>query len=86
MYFGYSAAVSGVVAVLVATWYVYPKLSRMPLASALIPLLLFSAFRANGLFFLVPGVSAPDIPQGFVHALIFILLTRGNRARAISVS
>jgi hypothetical protein len=64
-YFGVCVLVSGVVFLLVGLWYVLPRLSTLTLPAALTPLLLFSAFRVNGLFFLVPGVASPDIPKGF---------------------
>jgi hypothetical protein len=64
-YFGLCAGISGLVFLLAGIWYALPRLSSLPLAQALIPLLLVSAFRVNGLFFLVPGVASPDIPQAF---------------------
>lgn len=64
-YFGVCVLVSGVVFLLVGLWYVLPRLSALALPAALTPLLLFSAFRVNGLFFLVPGVASPDLPKGF---------------------
>ena len=64
-YFGVCVVVSGVVFLLVGLWYVLPRLSVLALPAALTPLLLFSAFRVNGLFFLVPGVASPDLPRGF---------------------
>ena len=50
---------------MVGLWNVLPRLSGLALEASLMPLLLFSAFRVNGLFFLVPGVASPDIPRGF---------------------
>src|SRR5262249_44713671 len=64
-YFGVCVLVSGVVFLLVGWWYVLPRLSTLALPAALTPLLLFSALRVYGLFFLVPGVAAPDLPRGF---------------------
>lgn len=64
-YFGVCVVVSGVVFLLVGLWYVLPRLSVLALPAALTPLLLFSAFRVNGLFFLVPGIASPDLPRGF---------------------
>lgn len=43
---------------LIAKWYVLPALLRLGPQEALIPLLLFSAFRYLGLAFLVPGWTA----------------------------
>ena len=65
VYFGLCVAVSAIVFLLVGIWYQLPSLLRLPLPAALTPLLLFSAFRVNGLYFLVAGVAAPDIPRGF---------------------
>lgn len=64
-YFGVCVVVSGIVFLLVGLWYVLPRLSTLALPAALTPLLLFSAFRVNGLFFLVPGVASPALPKGF---------------------
>jgi len=64
-YFGVCTLVSLVVFFMVGFWYVLPRLSALALPAALTPLLLFSAFRVNGLYFLVPGVASPDIPRGF---------------------
>ena len=64
-YFGVCVLVSIVVFLMVGFWYVLPRLSALALPAALIPLLLFSAFRVNGLYFLVPGVASPNIPRGF---------------------
>ena len=64
-YYGVCVLVSAVVFLLVGLWYVLPRLTALPLPAALTPLLLFSAFRVNGLYFLVPGVASPDIPRGF---------------------
>jgi hypothetical protein len=65
VYFAVCSAVAGAVFLMAGLWYGMPRLSALPLSQALIPLLLLSAFRVNGLFFLVPGVVAPDIPQAF---------------------
>jgi len=92
-YYGACTAVSALVFLVAGLWYVLPRLSRMPLASALVPLLLVSAFRVNGLFFLVPGVASPDLAAGFAVPTAYgdataaflalvaaVALRRGSRA------
>ena len=64
-YFGVCFLVSLVVFFMVGLWYLLPRLSTLSLEASLTPLLFFSAFRVNGLYFLVPGVASPDIPRGF---------------------
>lgn len=64
-YFGVCFLVGLVVFLMVGLWYLLPRLSTLSLEASLTPLLLFSAFRVNGLYFLVPGVASPDIPRGF---------------------
>jgi hypothetical protein len=54
-----------VVGTLVARWYVWPRLTALPLRTALIPLLLVHATRYVGLVFLVPSVVPPDLPAAF---------------------
>lgn len=65
LYYGLCVLVSAVVFLCVGFWYVRPRMDASPLPQALIPLLLFSGFRVNGLFFIVAGIAAPDIPMGF---------------------
>ena len=65
LYYALSVAVNAVTFLLIGLWYVLPRVSSLPLPRALTSLLLFSAFRVNGLFFLVAGVVAADIPKGF---------------------
>ena len=64
-YFALAATGNAVAFLLIGIWYVLPYVSRLPLPRALTPLLLFSAFRVNGLFFLVAGIAAADIPKSF---------------------
>ena len=64
-YYGFCFLVSTIAFLLIGLWYVLPRLARLPRDAALAPLLLFSAFRVNGLYFLVPGVASPDIPKEF---------------------
>jgi hypothetical protein len=49
---------------LIAKWYVLPALLKLGPEEALVPLLLFSAFRYLGLAFLVPGWTA-GLPRAF---------------------
>ena len=65
VYYGLCVLVSVVVSLLVGIWYVLPHLSKLSLPAALVPLLLFSAFRVNGFYFLIAGVASADIPKGF---------------------
>ncbi len=50
---------------LVLIWFVTPKLRTLALEDALIPLLAVHVFRVAGLTFLLPNVTAPDIPRDF---------------------
>jgi hypothetical protein len=51
--------------VIIARWYLLPRLSPLPLATALPPLLLFNTFRTLGLVFLLPGVVGDTLPAAF---------------------
>lgn len=64
-YFALSVTGNAVAFLLIGIWYVLPYVSRLPLPTALTPLLLFSAFRVNGLYFLIAGIASADIPKGF---------------------
>ena len=64
-YFLVTVLVSLVVFIMVGFWYLLPRLSGLALPAALIPLLLFSTGRVNGLYFLVPGIASADIPKSF---------------------
>lgn len=50
---------------LIAKWYVAPRLARLPLHDALVPLIFVHAGRHIGLVFLVPAVVAPTLPSAF---------------------
>ena len=67
IYFFISYAVAFVAAGLIAKWYVWPALIARDAATALSPLLLYACLRINGLMFLIPGVVAPELPQGFAR-------------------
>ncbi|HEY6680856.1 MAG TPA: hypothetical protein VI276_06570 [Actinomycetota bacterium] len=50
---------------LIALWYVTPRLSRLPLELALVPLLWVHAFRIVGGTILAPGAVGPGVPTEF---------------------
>ncbi len=50
---------------LTAHWYVMPRLRNVAPADAMVPFLLFHAFRYVGLAFLIPGVTRGELPPGF---------------------
>jgi hypothetical protein len=49
----------------IAAWYVVPASDKHPREAALVPLILPHTFRHVGLWFLIPGVTAPSIDPGF---------------------
>lgn len=59
---------------LVASWYLWPRLIRLPLASALIALLWIQTL---GPAWFIPTYFVPALWVS--HALVFILLVRGRR-------
>jgi len=63
--FGLQVLLSFVLYVLIARWYVAPRLAALPLDRALQPLLLLHAFRHLGMVFLVPTVVGPAVPASF---------------------
>jgi hypothetical protein len=50
---------------LIAKFYIYPRLKRLPLFEALTILCFFQAFRSLGLSYLVPGIVNGPIPRNF---------------------
>jgi len=50
-----------------ARLYVLPGLSRLPLRTVLLPILILHAFRHLGLMFLAPGATYPGIPAAFAQ-------------------
>ena len=50
---------------LIAGWYVAPRLSRLPLAAALVPLLWVHVFRVAGATILAPGAVDAAVPMEF---------------------
>ncbi len=69
--FGLQTAATIVTYALVAWWYVWPRIARLPLASALVPLLLIHTLRTLGLTAIVPVVTDPKLPQSFSVALAY---------------
>lgn len=50
---------------LIAGWYVWPRLSRLPTTIALVPLLWVHVFRVAGATILAPGAVDPGVPMEF---------------------
>src|SRR5882672_8964643 len=63
--FGIQFTLSLVAYALIAFWYVAPRLSRLPRALALAPLLWVHAFRIVGGTILAPGAVGPGVPMEF---------------------
>lgn len=63
--FGIQVLLSTLVYVLIAAWYVAPRLANLPVDAALQPLLVPHATRHIGLVFLVPAVAGPSVPPAF---------------------
>jgi len=63
--FGIQFTLSLVAYALIAAWYLEPRLSRMPSALALVPLLWIHAFRVVGGTILAPGAVDPGVPMEF---------------------
>lgn len=62
---------SVVVFSLVAVWYVWPLLTRLPRNSALIPLLFVHVFRYVGMTLLVTGMVDPKLPREFLSSAAY---------------
>jgi len=94
--FGIQFTLSVVAYSLIAMWYVWPRLSRLPLALALAPLLWVHAFRIVGGAILAPGAGGPGVPTEFremigygdmataVLALLALIALRAQLPRAIA--
>ena len=54
---------SCVVCIIIVAWYVWPRLTKLPRNSALIPLLFVHVFRYLGMTLLVPGMVDAKIPS-----------------------
>jgi len=63
--FGIQVLMSFVVYILLARWYVAPRLAMLPLHAALMPLVFPHAFRHLGLVFLQPQVVGPALQPEF---------------------
>jgi len=63
--FPLSSGISLLSFALIAVWYVVPRLSKQPRVEALLPLVLLSTFRTEGLVFLLPQVMGGALPPGF---------------------
>ena len=55
--------ISSVVCIIVVAWYVWPRLTKLPRNSALIPLLFVHVFRYLGMTLLVPGMVDAKLPR-----------------------
>lgn len=94
--FGIQFTLSVVSYSLIALWYVWPRLSRLPLELALVPLLWVHAFRIVGGAILAPGAVGPGVPTEFremigygdmataVLALLALIALRAQLPRAIA--
>ena len=60
-----------VVYALIARWYLWPRLVRWPVASALVALLWLHALRTLGLTVLVPSINDPSLPRDFAEPLAY---------------
>jgi hypothetical protein len=63
--FGIQFTLSLVAYALIAFWYVVPRLSRLPLEAALVPLLWVHAFRIIGGTILAPDAVDAGVPMAF---------------------
>ena len=71
---------------LIAVWYVVPRLSKLPRVQALLPLVLLSTFRTEGLVFLLPQVTGGALPPSFaIPAAYGDSLTAGLALLAVFV-
>ena len=98
IYFAICSVVSGTIFGLAAYWYAMPRLIKQDARDAVIPLLLVSAFRVTGLFFLIPGLVSPQMPSQFavptavgdataaMLALIAAILLRRRSSLGVAVA
>ena len=56
---------------IVASWYIWPSLTRLSRKSALIPLLFVHVFRYVGMTFLVSYMVDPTLPKGFLSSAAY---------------
>jgi hypothetical protein len=65
--FGLQVLLSLFVYGLAAKWFVTPRLARLPLREALVPLVFLHTFRHLGLVFLVPSIVSSPLPPAFAR-------------------
>lgn len=75
--FGLQVTLSLIVYALVAKWYVWPRLTALPLAVALVPLLFLHTLRHIGMTELVTVILDPALPQEFAVPLAYGDLVAG---------
>jgi hypothetical protein len=56
---------------LIAKWYIVPRLSKLSLPDALIPLLLIHAFRYTPMTMLVAGQVSADVPENLAKSIAY---------------
>jgi hypothetical protein len=95
--FGTQFTLSLVAYALIALWYVAPRLARLSLEQALMPLLWVHAFRVVGGTILAPGAVGPGVPMEFrrmvgygdmataLLALVALAAIRSHLPRAIAL-
>ncbi len=88
---------SCIVSAAAVTWWVWPSITKLPLKSALIPLIFVHVFRYVGMTLLVPGMVDASLPIAFRNnaaygdlvtaalALASILALRSNWGIAIAL-
>lgn len=69
--FNLQTALSLIVFSLIAAWHIAPRLSKLKLEEALIPLLWVHAFRYIPMALLAPGQIDPGISKGAVSAIAY---------------
>jgi hypothetical protein len=88
--FGIQFTLSLVAYALIGFWYVVPRVSRLPLEAAVVPLVWVHAFRIVGGTILAPGAVDPALPMDFrtmigygdvITALLALIALAALRAR-----
>lgn len=69
--FALQTTLSLIIYVLIAKWYIWPRLKALPLQEALVPLLFLHTLRHIGMTVLVAGVVDPAVPQTFTVPLAY---------------
>jgi len=75
--FGLQTTLSLIVYALIAKWYVWPRLTALPLYAALDPLLFFHAMRHIGMTLLVAVILDPALPREFTVPWPMAILWQG---------